>query len=342
MPTLWTPSEERDLQLAWEDFSKLHPERTYKAWWNKRHAMCQATPTDPIEFVDRIQPLTDEQIDAYVERMLQASEVALPNGGDQAEVTAQISSQYPIGIAFTGDWHVGSRGTDLRALIAHNKLIAATPGLYVVGMGDYMHNAKANSRQADSLYRALFPNPDEQRLVALRELRRLKGKILALCRGCHDSWDIKHAGTNPLVDVAQQLDTVCLWHGGVIHLKVGSQEYHILARHRYGGSSDNSTNAQRRAWQDYPEDDRLDVVALAHLHYNDLQMRTRGKTRKVVYLRSGSYHVWDDYAQRLGGYRGEIGVPVVIFYPDERRLVPLEGSNLEQAIEILRYFRGEG
>lgn len=337
----WADEEVQDLDLCYEAFAERHPGRSYKAWWNQRHAKQRVAPTPKIEFIDRVMPLSDDEIDEYLDSLLQASELGLDTNGEQTEVSIDIDTDRPIGIAFTGDWHIGQRGTDHRLLIEHNKLLAATPGLYVVGMGDYRHNAKVGGKPGTALYSALLPNPDDQKLLAERELRRFKGKLLGLVRGCHDDWDYQHAGLRSLGSICEELECASLWHGGVIRVAVGRQEYSVLARHKYGGNGVNSTNAQRRAYDEYPEDDRLDVICLAHLHYNDLQVRTRGSRHKVTYLRSGSYYVWDEYGQKLAGYHGEPGVPVVILWPDEKKVVAFEGTYLDEAIEILRYYRAE-
>jgi hypothetical protein len=77
----------------------------------------------------------------------------------------------------------------------------------------------------------------------------------------------------------------------------------------------------------------LFVLALAHKHFPDMQMLDR-QGQKVIYIRSGSYKVLDDFGQQIAGYVGKIGVPITVIYPDRHHLVPF--SELEDGIRFLK------
>ena len=49
--------------------------------------------------------------------------------------------------------------------------------------------------------------------------------------------------------------------------------------------------------------------------------------------------MWDDYGQAIGGYKGEIGVPIVIFWPEYRKVLGF--INFEDGLAHLRMLRGE-
>ncbi len=79
-----------------------------------------------------------------------------------------------------------------------------------------------------------------------------------------------------------------------------------------------------------------DFAALAHLHNPEIDFRhLMGQYRAL--LRSGSYKRWDEYGQKLGGYKGKPGVPVLILWPDEHRMEP--HRDLRSGIEHLRAVR---
>lgn len=247
---------------------------------------------------------------------------------------------HPIGLAFTGDWHVGGIGVDYPRLYSDIETLAATSGLYIFGMGDYGDNYKAAAGRASAgLYDAVLANPDDQQRVWGALLAKLGPKLLGLTLGCHLDWDFYRSGHDPLAEVCEKLGTANLGHGAVVSLTVGTQKYSGLVRHRLPGESAlSTTNPQRRATNEYPTDDPFDFVALGHRHFNDLQTRSvNGQQR--VWLRSGSYKVWDRYAQSLGGYVGEPGVPILILYPRERKLVAFWGGHLAEALEFLRRLR---
>ena len=42
----------------------------------------------------------------------------------------------------------------------------------------------------------------------------------------------------------------------------------------------------------------------------------------VVFVRSGTYKIIDEFGQKLNGYKGTYGLPVIVLYPKEKRFVP--------------------
>jgi glutathionyl-hydroquinone reductase len=56
-----------------------------------------------------------------------------------------------------------------------------------------------------------------------------------------------------------------------------------------------------------------------------------------IMLRTGSYKIWDEYCQQTAGYKGKVGVPVVLMYPDRHKIVNLD--DLDTAIEFLKAVR---
>ena len=118
-------------------------------------------------------------------------------------------------------------------------------------------------------------------------------------------------------------------------MKLGEQTYTIHARHKTQGESGlNSTNAQRRLLDMHGI---VDVVAIAHKHYPDMQAVTR-HGQPVTYLRSGCYKPYDEYGQKLAGYRGQQSVPVTILFPDEHKVLPFR--ELRDGVKFLKALRG--
>lgn len=336
----WSDEEVADLGLGWEAFHQRHGERSYKAWWNKRHqGSAEATP-EP-EFLDKREPMSREEAEAYYDKLIGLQEEKRAHTLEQTEVTIRLKTEYPVAVYFDGDWHGGNQGTDHRTLRIENSLIAGTPGTYLVGMGDYLHNAKAGMGKAGvALYDSAFPDPEDQKGFVLHELQKFEGKILALIRGCHEDWDYQLAGIRTLRDVCQKLGTANLWHGGLIRLQVGEVTYRFAVRHKARGESGiNTTNVQRRLVDDWPWLEQPDVVCVAHLHYPDFEAKSR-HGQEIFYMRSGSYFVWDEFGQKLGGYRGKIGVPSAILFPDRKRMIGFPGERLAESLDLLNRIRG--
>jgi hypothetical protein len=57
----------------------------------------------------------------------------------------------------------------------------------------------------------------------------------------------------------------------------------------------------------------------------------------MVYCRSGSYKVYDEFDEKLAGYEGQHGIPTVILFPDRHEMVPFK--SLDRAVEVLGYYR---
>jgi len=151
---------------------------------------------------------------------------------------------------------------------------------------------------------------------------------LVLCAGAPDTPEIA-------AEVRALVEGVRARRGGVVWIEVGEQRYKWVARHKYKyESSLNTTNAQRNLNM---QAGGADVVSLAHKHFVDYHAKQAGG-RKVCYIRCGTYKIWDDYGQAIGGHKGEIGVPIVIFYPDRHKVVGFD--DLEDGLLHLRALRG--
>jgi hypothetical protein len=120
---------------------------------------------------------------------------------------------------------------------------------------------------------------------------------------------------------------------------VGATLYEIVVRHKFKGESGiNRTNAHRRMYDSlYPGD----IMVLAHLHNNELEETCRGEImgKNVVYLRSSSYMDWDEFGQKVGGFSSVPGVPIVILWPNEKKVLPFSGLHMDDALAYLQYLR---
>ncbi len=81
-----------------------------------------------------------------------------------------------------------------------------------------------------------------------------------------------------------------------------------------------------------------DVAAEAHYHEPFVMQRPiMGKNR--ILIRSGTFKVWDDFGQKIAGYKGIPGIPLVIFFPDRHKMIPF--FDLEDGIKYLKLLRNE-
>jgi hypothetical protein len=81
-----------------------------------------------------------------------------------------------------------------------------------------------------------------------------------------------------------------------------------------------------------------DIVFHGHLHFPQLD-HTDKAGREVALIRAGSYKHEDEFGQKIAGYKGLYGAPMVILYPKSKKMIPIR--NFEDGVNILRLLRGE-
>jgi len=306
-------------------------EMTGKTVAQIKHALRRARLKGKIEFEDILR-----YDDSDVENMIKAThimqEAKMRISTKQVQATIRLDETKPFGIAFSGDWHAGHSGVDYVLLDQEIKTIRDTEGLYMVGMGDYRENAVKH--QGSHFGEILSPGMQDKMVV--KYMKDLRDKALALVIGCHDQWEATMTDKSLMETLCSEdvADAVYLWHGGEITLKVQDEEYLIKCRHKFRfESSLNYENAPRRMMEVFGP---ADVAMIAHKH-NPFQIMRHLMGQYRVFGRSGSVKVWDDYGQQGGFGKGKPGVPVIIFYPNEHRVIPF--THLKDGVEVLNAIR---
>lgn len=216
----------------------------------------------------------------------------------------------------------------------------------LVGISNGIHQAEPKEEQE------FVFNLDEYILLPIKELSKsdYKGIVYNLeveddhsyvvnnlaVHNCHDHWDLKENNTDFVSTICERTGAVNLWHGGKLNIHLGTEEYVWQCRHKFKyQSSLNYENAMRRLMEIKGP---CDVAAEAHYHEPFVMQRPiMGKNR--ILIRSGSFKVWDDYGQKLAGYKGIPGIPLVILFPDRHKMIPF--FDLEEGIKYLKLLRNE-
>ena len=356
--TTWTQAEDDDaLRLSEDEFLAKYPNRTYNAVRQRiektllttgetygQYRVRQAAERHEVERITAPVTIKERPTDEEYERFFQLLESAdtqkaiLSPTQESTEFTAP-DGHLPVAIAFTGDWHCGASGVRYDLLRRDLDLIAKTDGAYAVGMGDWLEGVNITTKAASALYSGLFNDGGFQEVYVVKRAEALQGKWLAILSGNHDEWIYRAAGITRMDQLADQLGAPHFSQGGgTIFATVGEQRYVLGVRHNAQGNSQlNTTNPQRRAFDTWPEWENVDLVCLAHLHYNDLHIQPRRGSR-CVYLRSGTYKTVDGYA-RDNGFTPEWGVPLAILLPDERRIIAWRGDDFEEGVRYFQWLR---
>ena len=295
------------------------------------HGIYRARKALKIHYPDK-RTYTEDDVDNFFSQIVGLQAAAEKLNTRQVKASVIINDDKPIGVVKTGDWHVGAVGTDYNLLKEDIQKIKETDGLYAVGAGDYKDNYKPGTPMAGMFEQIIQPGMQDMVVCSLME--ELTEKMLVLVRGCHDSWDKKTGDTDFLETLCAITGAVNLWHGGEIKLTVGQQPYLWRIRHKYKYTSSlNFENAMRRIME---VQGPSDVASEAHFHNAYIMDRhTMGEYR--VLMRSGSYKVWDEYGQQIAGYKGKPSCPMVIFYPDRRKMIPVR--DMDAGIDILKGLR---
>jgi len=242
----------------------------------------------------------------------------------------------PVGIVLMSDLHIGAM-IDAEQLERDVQMIAETDGLYCILLGDVLENAKPHGKAASSMFSTVIPSPKDQFEIAKMVLEPLRGKCLAFLEGNHESRDYKTAGIDRLPALAEHLNAPYVTEAGAsLKLNVGAEAYRFHVKHQWGGASRiNKSNPTRRMWEEYPEFESADLVAIGHFHEPDYH-RTRKRGEWVHLVKLGAYKVLDGYSDALG-FASAYGVGVAVLDPD-RHDVAVEMS-LPDGVRRLQSYR---
>ena len=113
--------------------------------------------------------------------------------------------------------------------------------------------------------------------------------------------------------------------------------YPELALHKGRfNSSFNLTHVCKQYQRMYMPDAR--IVTVEHQHIAAIE-QARYNENECVYIRTGTYDVYDDYAQQNGFFGSHVANPTVIMFPHEDKLVPFK--DMRVAAEYLRAVRND-
>jgi hypothetical protein len=283
-----------------------------------------------IKYIDK-KEIKPNAIEDYMDVMCKLQEAEEAIDDKQITATVQIDSDRPIGIALWGDWHMGASGTDYKRFNEDKEKIINTDGLYWVGMGDYKDNYQSFGHKGAQYEQIIQPGMQDK--LVKKVIKETAENNIALIRGCHDDWDYKASNLDFISTLCEISGSINLWHGGDLFIELGGIKYHFKLRHKYPFES--SLNVENSARRMMELQGVSDVAGTAHKHNPfTIQRYIAGEFR--ILCRSGSYKMWDEFGQKLAGYKGKSGVPVIILFPKKKKIMHMM---LEDAIGYLEYLR---
>ena len=250
------------------------------------------------------------------------------------EVTVKIETDLPIGIVKFADWHLGMFGVDYDSFERDVNTVADEPGLFCDIGGDGYQNiiqpskvGSAHNQTPISVQKALY----------VLTLKRLKDKIKTVRTGNHNYWTELAEGEDWDAELAHRLKLIYLKHFAKIYWKVGEMIYPELALHksRYNSSFNLTHNCKQNQRMHFPS---ARIITVEHQHIAAVE-QYRYNENECVAIRTGTYAVYDDFAQQNGFFGSHVANPTVVLFPYEDRIVPFK--NMYDGIEFLRYVRSK-
>lgn len=261
---------------------------------------------------------------------------------NQSEITGQINTQLDwILLVITGDYHIGSMATDIKAIQSDMNLIKNTPGAYYAMVGDGTDNF-VKGIGIDAHEQILSPKTARKMFSHL--IKIVQDKLLFLVHGCHDDFSIRIDDYNLIEDIAEETGCAYLGYGGKLNLLINNDTlYQIAAWHKRKANSMYNmfhpciTYLQRH-------DMNCDIVCVAHNHVTGITDQIF-QERQRIFIRTGVYKTTDRFSRKLGfksitNQEPDHIVPCILLNTNKKEM--RTASSIEEGIDMLKIFNGSG
>jgi len=252
---------------------------------------------------------------------------------EQDVASAEIATEFPIGLVPPCDEHLGDLGVNPAAVAGFVKGIASVDGLYTVQNGDILEGGVPGC--PDSLRMRQGAKVEWQRRMAERLIEWMADRLLAVTGGQHEFFGQRAADLHFARELARIGNCPFLGPGGTLNLLVGETPYSIGIWHKYLGSSiyAATAGAKRMCREQGPFD--VSIVADKHAPAISQEMRQGNVLR--TYIRGGTAKLNDEYGKSLGFLNSGFIFPLVILWPFERRMWAT--ADVARGIEYLEFLR---
>ena len=305
-------------------------EGSFKSTEDIRYELAQKTQ---IEIAESSMP-TNLNFEDFHKEAVRREDFRQKVEGESRVVEITIPTDRPIAIGFLSDLHIGNGGVDYDLLKQTADIIRDHPLAYCITGGDI----------CDSLFfdygEEVF-NLQEQYVYMYKLLHHIGSEnILAGILGNHEAWARKQ-GNHAYMEFSDKTKRPLLRGISYINLKVGDQQYRILASHKLKGSSIyNANHPQARANR---EISGADVIMSAHTHVaseqSTYQTEFGGYTKKIAFINGKTFKKLDAYGKDqsfIPTSDDRLGCNWIILNHD-RRMIRIASSNEEMVETMARY-----
>jgi hypothetical protein len=255
-----------------------------------------------------------------------------------------IKSNKPIGITFTGDWHLGCQSTNHTRWARDMEQFLETEGLFMIDLGDDRQNARNFRVLSVVLSQVLSPKQQAHLLRSVVDELTSKEKLLAKVDGNHDvEFDERVFGEALQGYLLERMKAPRFQNRGLLKLTVGEELYTILVFHKSRFSS--FMRGTHGAFREHQLSFPADIVAGAHDHQPAFEILPAYQLAREADLGFGGM----TYLVKVGTYQdsdfgwkyyhngGKPLNPTIVLWPGEHRMQPF--FNTEDAIRFLETFK---
>lgn len=218
-------------------------------------------------------------------------------------------SVYPI-----GDLHIGTRFHARKMLTEWLNYLEKTPGTSLLNTGDNL-NCAIEGSVSDVHGEKLTVQEGRRQLTELFRPLAEADKLDAMIDGNHELRVYKRTGDSPNAAVADALGVNYAMSSCIVRYLVGDQSYDLYLRHGKGGGR--KMGGLVNLLQDQENIIDADIYVTGHTHTqvafpkNIFAPDGRGgyARRKRLFVSSGSFLAYEDYAAEAGYPPAHIGAP---------------------------------
>jgi Fe2+ or Zn2+ uptake regulation protein len=234
-----------------------------------------------------------------------------------SEITINVEADRPIVRAVSADWHLGAFGFDYISFKRDIDDFCEMPLKVNVG-GDKSHNIIQASKIGSSHNQNPISVQKGTVYLTLEKLAEAKS-IDSVRSGNHDYWQALLEGEDWDREITRKIRLLYMKHFGVINYKVGNMVYPWLMLHkaRYNSNFNLTHCCKQYQRMYYP---KARVVSIEHQHVAAIE-QYQYDNQECVAIRTGTYNVYDDYAQQNGFFGAHVCNPAVVMWPDKDKIV---------------------
>lgn len=241
---------------------------------------------------------------------------------NQKTAEVVINTTRPIGVLYTGDWHLGDGATDYPSWLAMMNKFMSHPDLYMCDLGDQIQNMRTFKELESVLAQSINPNMQAYMMRSLVKELDEKNKVIARVRGNHDyEFDLRQFGSALQMFYYETVRSPIFDNKGLLRLRVGSQVYEHLVFHKGRGGS--GQRPAGTAFNEYKNSYPAEVVAGGHDHRGAFEYLSwytlDGDPRRDTFLIKCGTFQDSRYGNSFFPNGGTPFMPVVIFWPDQHK-----------------------